>query len=239
LDGRRLPKKKKMKKSRKEPYQERQRAVEAERIRQEVERKYKKGHKGWLSGKVVGAICLAFVLVVAFGAWQYTRPPAVSEEPPPIKPPPSEPSQTLVASDFTLSDINGTQFSLRSFSGRVIALHIMSVGCHGQIYPINDNQLTQLGMVCTSYCANDPVTLITIAVATCLDSDLAQIRTMYNVSWLFGNDYDDGRMDIAQKYASQADGTIVLIDKTFHIAASYSAVTASTLSSKISQLLGA
>jgi hypothetical protein len=60
---------------------------------------------------------------------------------------------------------------------------------------------------------------------------------MYDITWLFGNDYDDRKMDIAQKYATQGDGTIVLIDKTFHISDSYGAITASTLSQKINQLL--
>jgi len=234
-----LPKKKKKKKSRKERQRERQRAQEAERIRLEIERKYKKGHKGWPTGKVVGAICLIFLIGVAYGAWQYTRPSTISEEPPPINPTPSKPPQTTPALDFTLRDIDGTHFSLSSFSGKVIVLHIMGVGCHGQIYQINDNQLTQLKTVCGSFCEKRPVTLITVAVATCPDSDLEQIRATYGVTWLFGNDYDDGKMDIAQKYGTQGDGTIVLIDKEFQISEEYSTIAASTLSSKINQLLGA
>jgi len=115
----------------------------------------------------------------------------------------------------------------------------MGVGCHGQIYPINDYQLTQLKTVCSSYCGNDPITLITVAVATCENSDLEQIRTTYGITWLFGNDYDDGRMEIAQKYGTQGDGTIVLIDKEFQISEEYSTIAASTLSSTINQLLGA
>ena len=233
-----MPKEKK-KKSWKERQRERQRAREAERIRLEVERKYKKGRKGWPLGKVFGAICLIALLLVSYGVWQYMQSPQPSTEPPPINPQPSEPSQTTLASDFTLRDIDGTQFSLSSFSGKVIVLHIMGVGCHGQIYPINDNQLTQLKTVCSSLCGREPITLITVAVATCPSSDLAEIRTTYGITWLFGNDYDDGKMDIAQKYATQGDGTIVLIDKTFHISDSYSTITASTLSSNINQLLGA
>jgi len=178
---------------------------------------------------------LIAVLFVSYGAWQYSQPPAISEEPPPINP--TNPLQTPY--EFTMQDVNGTQFSLRGFNGRVVVIHVMGVGCHGQIYPINDNQLTQLETVCSSFCGKEPVTLITVAVATCPSSDLESIRAMYNITWLFGNDYDDGRMDIAQEYATQGDGTIVLIDKTFHISDSYSTITASTLPSKISQLLGA
>jgi hypothetical protein len=138
-----------------------------------------------------------------------------------------------------MRDIDGTQFSINGFSGRIIVIHVMGVGCHGQINPINEYQLTQLKTVCSSYCGSNPVTLITVAVATCENSDLEQIRTNFDITWLFGNDYDDGKMDIAQNYAAQGDGTIVLIDKEFHISTSYSEIAASTLSSKINQLLGA
>ncbi len=231
-----MPKKKK-KKSWKERQRERQikqqRAQETYRIQREREAERKP--RQWPKGKILGALCLIAIIFGSYGVWQYTRPSPISEEPPPINP--TNPLQTPY--EFTMRDIDGTQFSLNGFSGRIIVIHVMGVGCHGQINPINDNQLTQLKTVCSSYCGNNPVTLITVAVATCENSDLAQIRATYDVTWLFGNDYDDGKMDIAQKYAAQGDGTIVLIDKTFHISTSYSEIAASTLSSKINQLLGA
>jgi len=229
-----LPPKKQKKKSWKERQRERQikqqRAQEAYQIQRdrEVQRKPRK----WPKGKILGAFCLILLMFGAYGAWQYTQP---STAPPSINP--TNPLQTPY--EFAMNDVDGTKFSLASFRGRVIVIHIMGVGCHGQINPINDNQLTQLKTVCSSFCGNEPVTFVTVAVATCASSDLAQIRTTYGITWPLGNDYDDGTMDIAQKYASQGDGTIVLIDKTFHISDSYATITASTLSSKINQLLGA
>ncbi|UCC28303.1 MAG: hypothetical protein JSW29_02325 [Candidatus Bathyarchaeota archaeon] len=231
-----MPKKNK-KKSWKERQRERQikqqRAQETYRIQREREAERKP--RQWPKGKILGAICLIAIIFGSYGAWQYTRFSTISEEPPPINP--TNPLQTPY--EFTMKDIDGTQFSLNGFSGRIIVIHVMGVGCHGQIYPINENQLTQLKTVCSSYCGNKPVTLITVAVATCENSELEQIRATYGVAWLFGNDYDDGVMDVAQKYATQGDGTIVLIDKTFHIFDSYSTIAASTLSSNINQLLGA
>jgi len=229
-----LPKKKK--KSWKERQRERQikqqRAQETYQIQREreAERKPRK----WPKGKILGALCLIAIICVSYGAWQFTR-PSISEEPPPINP--TNPLQTPY--EFTMRDINGNQFSLSSFNGRVIVIHIMGVGCHGQINQINENQLTQLKTVCSIYCSNKPVIFMTVAVATCENSDLAQIRTTYGITWLFGNDNDDGTFDVAQNYAAKGDGTIVLIDKTFHISDSYSTITASTLSSKINQLVGA
>jgi hypothetical protein len=46
-------------------------------------------------------------------------------------------------------------------------------------------------------------------------------------------------MDIAQKYGTHGDGTIVLIDKTFHISDSYGAASASEIIGGIDQILGA
>jgi len=228
-----MPKREKKKKSWKERQREKQikyqRAQEAYEIQREreIERKPRK----WPRGKILGTFSLLVLILVAVGAWQYTQP---STAPPVINP--TNPLQTPY--EFTLRDINNTQFSLNSFRGRVIVIHIMGVGCHGQIDPINDNQLTQLKAVCAGFCGKGSVNLITVAVATCPSSDLQQIRASYGVTWPLGNDYDDGTMDIAQKYASQGDGTMVLIDKTFHISGSYGMITASALSSKVSQLLG-
>ena len=226
---RNLPKKEEQKKKEwKKKQRERQRAQEAyetQRAReaQKKPRKYPKG-------KILGAFCLITLIFGAYGAWQFAQP---STAPPAINP--TNPLQAPY--EFTMKSIDGTQFSLNNYRGRVVVIHIMGVGCHGQINPINDNQLTQLKIVCNSFCGNGPVALATVAVATCPSSDLEQIRTTYGITWPLGNDYEDGTMDIAQKYASQGDGTIVLIDKTFHIIDSYTTITASTLSSKINQWL--
>jgi len=230
-----LPKKeKKRKKSWKEKQREKQtrlqRSQEAYQIQREreAERKPRK----WPKGKILGAFCLILLIFGAYGAWQYTQP---STAPPSINP--TSPLQTPY--EFTMNDVDGTKFSLASYRGRVVVIHIMAVGCHGQIDPINDNQLTQLKAACNSFCNHEPLTLVTVAVATCPSSNLEQIRATYGITWSLGNDYDDGVMDIAQKYASQGDGTIVLIDKTFRVSESYGTVASSTLSSKISQLLRA
>jgi hypothetical protein len=230
-----LPKKEKQKKkSWKERQREKQMRSQRSQEAYEIQREREAARKPrkWPKGKVLGAFCLILLIFGAYGAWQYTQP---STAPPSINP--TNPLQTPY--EFAMNDIDGTRFSLASHKGKIVVIHIMGVGCHGQINPINDNQLTQLKTVCNSLCGNEPVTLVTVAVATCPSSDLEQIRTTYGITWPLGNDYDDGTMDIAQKYASQGDGTIVLIDKTFHISDAFSTMTASTLSSKINQLLGA
>jgi hypothetical protein len=231
-----MPEKKKKKKSWKERQRERQirqqKAQEAYQIQRE--REAAKKPRKWPKGKILGSFFLILLVFGAYGAWQSTQ---SSTEPPTINP-----TNTLETPyEFTMRDINGTQFSLNSFRGKVILIHILGVGCSGGINKPNPNQLTQLKTVCNSFCGKAPVTLITVAVATCQDwpNVLAQIRITYGISWLFGNDYEDGTFDIVQKYATHGDGTIVLIDKAFHISDSYGTITASVLSSKINQLLEA
>jgi hypothetical protein len=239
-----LPKNKK-KQSWKEIQRERQlkqqRAQEGERIRLEVDRKYKNGHKGYPKGKIFVAVCLIAVIFVGYVALQQSNSANVNELPPTIPSGTTKPPTTTTpAPSFSLRDVNGTLFSLNQHSGQVIAIHFMAVGCHGQIYPINDYQLQQLETVCSSFCSSESVTAVTVAVATCENSDLALIKVNHGVTWCLGNDYDDGKMDIIDAYAKYSiqDGTIILVDKKSNVAQVYTdAITANALSSKINQLL--
>ena len=234
-----MPEKKK-KKSWKERQREKQirqqRAQEAHRV--EREREAERKPRQWPKGKILVGVCLAAVILGAYGVWQYyiQLPPTIGDgtdgNPPP----------TGSAPDFSLKDIDGTQFSLNGHGGDVIAIHFLAVGCGGQIRSINDHQLKQLKSVCNGYCGNKPITMVTVAVATCPNPDLARIRSNYGITWVLGNDYDDGKLDIVDAYTSYkiTDGTILLIDKSFDVVETYTeSVAASTLSSKINQLLGA
>jgi len=237
-----MPKKKKKeswKEKKRRAELKRQRALEAERIRIEREIERRRASKGRrTSFKVFGVICLIALVLISFGYWQSIQP---STEPPELKrEAPLSPSQTTLASDFALRDMNGTQFSLHKYGGKVIVIHFMGVGCQGKIYPINDNQLKQLKTVCNSYCRSKEVAIITVAVASCPNSNLKEIRESYGVAWFLGNDLEDGEMDVVQAYAryvnEYGDGTVVLIDKTFHVRDSYGAIDASTLFPKIDEL---
>jgi peroxiredoxin len=236
-----LPKKEKQKKkSWKERQRERQirqqRAQETYQIQRE--REAAKKPRKWPKGKMIFGFCLVVLVFTAYGTWQYFE----GQKPPAIGGTTNNPPPTSSAPSFSLKDINGNQFSLSQHSGKVIVIHFMAVGCGGQIYSINEYQLNQLKQVCTAYCGNKPFTVVTVAVATCANSQLAVIRANYGITWVLGNDYDDGKMDIVNAYASYSinDGTIVLIDKTFNVAKVYTEATSvETLSSKINQLLQA
>ena len=196
----------------------------------------KKKSRRWPKGKILVGACLVAFIFVVYNAWQYSiqLPPTIGGET-------NNPPLLGSAPNFSLKDINGTQFSLNQFRGNVIVIHFMAVGCSGQLSLINAYQLKQLKTVCNDYCGNEPVTVVTVAVATCPTSNLTSIRTSYGITWSLGNDYADGKMDVIEAYESYSiyDGTILLVDKAFNVDKVYTeAITSNTLSSRISQLLG-
>jgi len=87
-----------------------------------------------------------------------------------------------------------------------------------------------------------PFVIVTVAVATCPNSQLASIRSSYGVTWILGNDYDDQTLDIVDAYTAYSirDGSVILVDKSFHVAQVYTEQIASDIvTSKINQLLEA
>lgn len=185
----------------------------------------------WPKGRIIVVISLVAILAAAYGSWQYFTMETASPEP------------LGQAPDFPLMDINSTSvFTLGEFSGKVIAIHFMIVGCHGEVYSIDDNQLRQLKSVCNNFCGGGQFVIITVLSSTCLTSNLTQIRLDYGITWRMGNDYNDGMMDIFKAYEAYSvkDGTIVLVNKTFNVTKVHTeATTASALSSEIDQLLKA
>ncbi len=184
---------------------------------------------------VFSAICLIVLVLTSYGVWQYydtQKPPVIGG---------AAASGTsfsdVSAPDFSLQDINGTQVSLSQYKGKVIGIHFMAVGCHGDIYPINGYQLTQLSNVFNE--VSEDFALLTVAMATCENSELDEIRSDYNVKWILGNDYSDKTLEIINSYVpfEIGDGAVVLVDIDFKIAEIYNGgVSADELVTKINQL---
>jgi len=227
-----LPKKEKQKKrSWKEGQREKQTRLQRSQEAYEIQRgrgAQKKPQK-YPKGKLVFGICLIGLIFTALVAWQYSS-----------KQTTNNPPLTGSAPNFALTDINGAPFSLSQQAGKVVAIHFMAVSCGGGIVQTNENQLRSLKRVCSSYCGQKSITIVTVAATTCAKSCLEKIRSDYGVTWTLGNDYDDGKGDIINAYSSYsiADGAIVLIDRNFNIAQVYAEETAfETLASRINQLL--
>jgi hypothetical protein len=230
-------KKKSWKETQRQRQMKQQRAENEHRVQKE--RGTRRKPKRFPFERLFLGVALIVVILAAYGIWSYydgQKPPAIGGVSGTVSP------STGPATDFTLRDINGTQVSLSQFSGRVIGIHFMAVGCHGQINPVNEYQLAQLENVCSNLCGKEPATILTIAVATCESSDLDVLRSSYGVTWALGNDYDDGALDIVNAYVPHeiGDGSVVLIDKAFNVVEVYrGGVASGTLSSRISQLLEA
>lgn len=233
-----LPKKEKQKKkSWKEKQRERQikqqRAQEAFETQREREAQVKP--RKYPKGRIIFGVCLIGLIFVAYVAWQSSSKPPSSTNGTTNNPP-----VTGSAPTFSLTDINGTSFSLSQQAGKVIAVHFMAVSCGGGIVQTNENQLKTLKSVCSTYCGKKQIAVVTVAATTCSVSCLETIRSDYAVSWILGNDYDDGKADIVNAYSSYsiADGAIVLIDRNLNVAEVYAEETSfNTLSSRINQLL--
>ena len=233
-----LPRKEKQKKkSWKDKQRERQ--TKQQRVQEAYETQKERGTQNkprkYPKGKIVFGICLIGLIFVAYVAWQSSS-----------KPPPSTDGNTNnqpltgFVPNFALTDINGAPFSLSQQAGKVIVIHFMAVSCGGGIVTTNENQLRTLKSVCSTYCGQGSVAVVTVAATTCAVSCLETIRSEYAVTWTLGNDMDDGKADIVNAYSlySIADGAIVLIDKNLNIVKVYTGETSfAVLSSRISQLL--
>lgn len=188
---------------------------------------------------VFSTICLITLLLASYGIWQYYD----GQKPPTIGGAAADSSlSNSLAPNFSLKDIDGTQISLSQYKEKVIGIHFMAVGCGGQINPINQFQLSQLNSACNNLCGKADVAFLTVAVATCENSALDALRSSYGISWILGNDYADGALEIVNSYVpfEIGDGAVVLVDKNLNIAQIFNGgVSADALVSKINQLSGA
>jgi hypothetical protein len=231
-----MPKEKKNWREQQRDRQVKQKQTDEEnKKRREIEAKNKP--RKLPKGKIIFGVCLIAIILASYATWQYVE----GQKPPTIGGSTSGQQTTSVAPNFSLQDINGTKVSLNQFKDKVVGIHFMAVGCHGNIEAINSYELTQLSNACNSVCKGN-VTFLTVAVATCENSQLDVLRSNYGVTWVLGNDYADGALEIVNSYVpfGIGDGTIILLDKDHNIAEIYNqGVASNTLVSRINQLTGA
>ena len=140
---------------------------------------------------------------------------------------------------FSLKDLEDLNYNLTDFQGNIVVLHFMAVGCGGQYREINDFQLKQLKLICESLCNVTHIKIFTILVSTCTNTDLQKIHDFYNVTWVFGNDYQDNKLDIIEAYSDYLleDGSIVLLNTDLSVnEAIHGQVSAKSLEEKIAQI---
>lgn len=188
--------------------------------------------------RIPKAVLIPFIIAVmvgSYGLWQYSDRFKSS-----VIDPSDSPTSGDVAPLFTLCDVDGTAFSLDQFDDRVKVIHFMVVGCRGQINHFNEHQMRELSEICGMFCDEEEVAIFTVAISTCEGSELEEIREAYNITWIFGNDYDDGRVDIMEGYMRYSifDGSILILDESCNVVNVYiDEVASESLSSAISELL--
>lgn len=207
-----------------------------EEHRKLMEHKAKHKPRKLPKAKLLFGIILIAIILGSYSIRQYVegqKPPTIGDNTGNIAPGGPAP-------DFTFYDLDGKLITLSQFTDKVIGIHFMAVGCGGQLYEVNQYQLAQIKGVCSNFCSDKPVAFLTVAVATCENSALEDIRNNYGVTWKIGNDFADRTLDIVDTYVPLGigDGSVVLIDKEFNIAEVYrGGVAASTLNSEINELL--
>lgn len=111
---------------------------------------------------------------------------------------------------FKLKDVEGVTFDLNRRSSKPIIIHFMAVNCGGSFSTINVNQLRELAKVKSTL--GEGVELVTVTLTTCTTTDLLELKRSYNVTWTFGNDYDDEKLDILESFKkhSLTDGSLII-----------------------------
>jgi hypothetical protein len=111
---------------------------------------------------------------------------------------------------FKIRDVEGTTFDLSTRSAKPIIIHFMVITCGGSYSTVNDNQLRELAKLHLSI--GDKVEIVTVVVTTCATTDLIEFKHYYNVTWTFGNDYDDKKLDVLESFKkfNMTDGTIII-----------------------------
>lgn len=111
---------------------------------------------------------------------------------------------------FKIRDVEGATFDISTRSAKPIVIHFMAITCGGGFSKVNDNQLRELGKLQMSI--GDKVEIVTVVVTTCATTDLIEFKHYYNVTWTFGNDYDDEKLDVLESFKkfNPCDGNIII-----------------------------
>ena len=111
---------------------------------------------------------------------------------------------------FTLMDVEGHSFNLYNRQVKPIIIHFMAISCGGEFSAINANQMQEL--VKLKEALGDQAEIVTVVVTTCTTTDLVEFKNYFNVTWTFGNDYADNKLDILEAFRDfkLTDGAIII-----------------------------
>jgi peroxiredoxin len=112
------------------------------------------------------------------------------------------------APDFTLTDIDGSEFSLRDFGGRVVLLDFFATWCSPCV-----SEISNLKSLHEEF--GDDLVIISISVSPSSDTaeKLQEFRQEYQMNWIIARD----TIGINDEYGVQYIPTLVVIDQEGYI----------------------
>lgn len=206
------------KKKKKESWKERrrraavkhQKALEAERLRRE---RQPKKSRGWPRSKALGIVFLASLVLIigVYAVWQNTQP--------------SSNESSGLPSLYTMADAN-----LSEFRGKIVVVDCFATWCQPCL-----QETSHLAKINENY---DSTEVVVISIGSSGDSSLKlrQFKQDHNITWRVARD----TVEAFDKYIVEYIPTLVILDQNGNIYYRNQGLTdASTLSSKIEELLGA
>ncbi|MFX1577156.1 MAG: TlpA family protein disulfide reductase [Promethearchaeota archaeon] len=146
---------------------------------------------------------------------------------PPSVPPDSNGTNLTRAPGFSLTSIDGEDFSLSGFRGQVVVLDLMGTTCIPCI-----EQMEHLHSIDGLF--EDSIQIISISVSGDSDEQLRQFASDHNIDWLVARDTDNVGIDYSVRFIP----TIVIIDQDGYLRNRHSGIAAaSVLQDEINVLL--
>ncbi len=170
----------------------------------------------WIIGLVIVIICIGVGGALVFFL---STPPSVPTD--------SNGTNLTEAPRFSLTSIDGEDFSLSDFRGKVVVLDLMGTTCIPCI-----EQIEHLHSINDLF--GDNIQIISISVSGDSDGQLRQFAIDHSIDWLVARDTDGVGVD----YSARFIPTLVIIDQDGYLRNRHSGVvSASVLQDEINALL--
>jgi len=168
---------------------------------------------------LVSLIVLGVVIIAIVGGWYLFQPKSQEKE-------------RKLASDFSLTDLDGNSFQLSDFRGKVVVIDFMATWCGGcrQLMP-------QLKVVWEKESYSDRIVLMSIDVDPTESAETLRsfAQEFPYATWIWARD----TADLAQAYEVTGIPKTVIIDQDGYIRFTHTGVEpAATFIQEIDQLLG-